>query len=96
MKIKAVTIIDTHMVLVGVINHVKTCNDWVFLGHVRISSLKSLLLSGGWKVKKKKKKVIGEHMLILDWQNSKYFVGQLSEMKSLCHVNYIVENLLGS
>ena len=47
MKIKAVTIIDTHMVLVGVIDHVKTCNDWVFLGHVRISSLKNLLLSAG-------------------------------------------------
>ena len=62
------------------------------MGHVRISSLKSLLLDGGWKVKK----FIGEHMSILDWWNSKYFVGQLSEMKSLCHVNYIVENLLGS
>ena len=33
------------------------------------------------KSKKKKQKVIGEHMLILDWQNSKYFVGQLGELK---------------
>ena len=32
--------------------------------------------------------MIGEHMLILDWRNSKYFVGQLSEMKFLCHVLY--------
>ena len=40
------------------------CEQWPgILGHIRISSLKSLLLSDGWKVKKK---VIEEHMLILD------------------------------
>ena len=38
--------------------------------------------------------MIGEHMLILDWQNSNYFVGQLGELKILCHVNLMVENFL--
>ena len=36
------------------------------------------------------------HVLILDWQNLKYFVGQLGELKNLCHVNFMVENFLES
>ena len=36
--------------------------------------------SFGWWLKSKKK-MIGEHMLILDWWNSKYFVDQLDELK---------------
>ena len=40
--------------------------------------------------------MIGEHVLILDWWNSKYFVGQLGEFKFLHHISLIVENFLGS
>ena len=47
-------------------------------------------------VEKLKKKVIGEHVLILDLRNSKYFVGQLSELNFLCHISFMVENFLGS
>ena len=80
MKIKAVTIIDTHMVLVGVIDHVKTCNDWVFFRSRQDFQFEKSSFEC-WLKSKKKKKVIGEYVLILDWRNSKYFVGQLSEMK---------------
>ena len=32
----------------------------------------------------------------LDWQDSKYFIGQLSELNFLCHVSFMVENFLES
>ena len=34
----------------------------------------------GWWLKSNKKKVIDEHVLILDWWNLKYFIGQLSKL----------------
>ena len=54
------------------------CNNIVFLGHGGISSSKILLFGDGWKVKKKK--AICEHVLILNWRNSKDFIGQPSEL----------------
>ena len=40
--------------------------------------------------------MIGEQVSNLDWQDSKYFIGQLSELNFLCHVSFMVENFLES
>ena len=42
-------------------------------------------------LKKSKRKVSKEHVLVLDWWNSVYYVGQLGELKILCHISLRVK-----
>ena len=42
-------------------------------------------------VEKLKRKVPEEHTLVLDWRNSVECVGQLGDLKILCHVSLRVE-----